>query len=271
MNMARPLLVCLTLASISLAASQDRSDSIMGFSAADAARQRALESKFLVLPSAEKAREWHREFTREPHPAASAENNRLADFVAAQWRAQGWENVTLRRYEVLHSAPRSVSLEMVEPSSYRATLRKTAGLDAISKLQRDSLNRALLQVESNFLDVLGVSVLLGHNFTADEDRKGAPPVVILSHDVWQRRFGGDPQAVGRMLEIDGKPVRIAGVLPPSFESPLGEPDLILPQQARPEAVERADPDAIAGYERLDALPHARYCIDCKQREEDAKK
>jgi predicted permease len=89
------------------------------------------------------------------------------------------------------------------------------------------------RVESNFLDVLGVPVVLGRNFTAEDDRKGAPPVAIISHALWQRRLGGDSQAAGRMLQIDGNPVRIVGVLPPGFESPLAEPDLFMPQQVRP--------------------------------------
>jgi predicted permease len=89
------------------------------------------------------------------------------------------------------------------------------------------------RVEANFFDVLGTRVLLGRNFTLEEDRKGAPPVAIVTHALWQRRFGGDPKAVGKTLQIDGKPVRIVGVLPRGFESPLGEPDLFLTQQVRP--------------------------------------
>lgn len=89
------------------------------------------------------------------------------------------------------------------------------------------------QVEANFLDVLGVPVLLGRNFTAEEDRKGAPQVAIVSHALWKRRLAGDPRPEGRILQIDGKPVRVVGVLPAGFESPLGEPDLFLAQQSRP--------------------------------------
>jgi putative ABC transport system permease protein len=89
------------------------------------------------------------------------------------------------------------------------------------------------RVEANFLDVLGTQLLLGHDFTVEEDRKGAVPVAIITYDLWQRRFGGDPEAVGKALQIDGKSVTIVGVLPSGFESPLGEPDLFLPQQLRP--------------------------------------
>src|SRR5712692_7657303 len=71
---------------------------ILGFSAPHAAAERQLETAFQEIPSPEKAREWHRTFTAEPHPAASERNNQLADFVADEWHKQGWEDVTLRSY-----------------------------------------------------------------------------------------------------------------------------------------------------------------------------
>ncbi len=99
---------------------------ILGFSPPHAAAERQLESTFQSIPSPEKAREWHRTFTAEPHPAASERNNQLADFVADAWRKQGWEDVMLRRYDVLHSRPRSISLEMTEPVHFTASLREDA-------------------------------------------------------------------------------------------------------------------------------------------------
>ncbi len=99
-------------------------DSILGFTPAHAALEHERETWFQSLPSADKAREWHRMFTANPHPAASAENTRLANIIAQQWRKQGWENVTLRRYDVLHSSPRSVTLEMTQPVPYKASLHE---------------------------------------------------------------------------------------------------------------------------------------------------
>jgi N-acetylated-alpha-linked acidic dipeptidase len=99
---------------------------ILGFSPPHAAAEHQLETTFQSIPSPEKAREWHRTFTAEPHPAASDRNNQLADFVTEEWRKQGWEDVTLRRYDVLHSRPRSVSLEMTAPVHFTASLREDA-------------------------------------------------------------------------------------------------------------------------------------------------
>src|SRR6476620_6480241 len=102
----------------------DKNLSILGFTQAGAELERNIEGQFLKIPSAERAREWHRYLTAEPHPAASARNNELAYYIAEQWRQQGWEDVVLRRYELLHSAPREISLEMVAPVQYKATLRE---------------------------------------------------------------------------------------------------------------------------------------------------
>src|SRR5215470_11360299 len=92
---------------------------ILGFTAASAAREWKAEQEFARVPTAERTRQWHRYFTQEPHPAASARNNELASYIAEQWKQQGWEDVVLRKYEVLHSAPRQVSLEMVAPVEYK--------------------------------------------------------------------------------------------------------------------------------------------------------
>jgi putative ABC transport system permease protein len=65
---------------------------------------------------------------------------------------------------------------------------------------------------------LGVSPALGRTFSPDEDRLGAPPVVVISHDLWQRRFAGEP-VLGRGLVVDDVPRTIVGVMPPGFGFP----------------------------------------------------
>ena len=129
--LAAPAIVLATLLlSLALVAQQHQasfrsaSTPILGFTTDHAGAEHKLETEFQLIPSPERARDWHRTFTAEPHPAASERNNQLADFIADEWRKQGWEDVTLRRYDVLHSRPRSVSLEMTAPVHYTATLRE---------------------------------------------------------------------------------------------------------------------------------------------------
>jgi N-acetylated-alpha-linked acidic dipeptidase len=76
------------------------------------------------MASTEQISKFHRYLTSEPHPAGSARNNELAQWVAEQWRQQGLEDVTVHQYDVLNSRPREISLEMVHPGHYRASLRE---------------------------------------------------------------------------------------------------------------------------------------------------
>src|SRR4051812_17808566 len=71
-------------------------------------------------------------------------------------------------------------------------------------------------VSSNYFDVLGVSALRGRTLVASDDQLGAEPVVVISHNTWMTRLGGDPAAIGRVVQLNGKPVRIVGVTPADF-------------------------------------------------------
>ena len=71
-------------------------------------------------------------------------------------------------------------------------------------------------VTGNFLDVLGVRPALGRTLTAAEERPGTPPVALISHGLWQRRFSGAPDAIGATLRLDGRAVQVVGVLPAGF-------------------------------------------------------
>ncbi len=69
---------------------------------------------------------------------------------------------------------------------------------------------------SGLFPLLGVQPVAGRTFMSEEDKPGASPVVMLSHRLWQSRFGSDPAAVGRMLMLDGRGYTLAGVLPATF-------------------------------------------------------
>src|SRR5580700_5324465 len=73
-----------------------------------------------------------------------------------------------------------------------------------------------LQVTAGFFPILGVSAVIGRTFVPEEERPGSDRVVILSHNLWQRRFGGDPSVVGRTVLVEGQPYLVVGVLPGDF-------------------------------------------------------
>ena len=73
-------------------------------------------------------------------------------------------------------------------------------------------------VSGNYFDVLGVKAALGRTFLPEEDQTpGARPVAVLSHGWWQRRFGGDPQIVGRQLTLNGQSFTVVGVAAAGFQ------------------------------------------------------
>jgi predicted permease len=71
---------------------------------------------------------------------------------------------------------------------------------------------------ASLFPILGVPPVVGRTFTAGEERDRAA-VVVLSHRLWQRRFGGATSALGQMLQIDGRPLRVIGVMPERFHFP----------------------------------------------------
>jgi putative ABC transport system permease protein len=75
-------------------------------------------------------------------------------------------------------------------------------------------------MHQNILPLLGARPMLGRNFTPDEDKVNGPAVVILGHTLWQRHFGGDVSVVGRDVQINGRNVRVVGVMPAEFRLPL---------------------------------------------------
>jgi len=72
-------------------------------------------------------------------------------------------------------------------------------------------------VTTNFFQVLGVQPMLGRSFLPEEEKPGAPFTVILSHDLWQRQFGSDPNIINKSLTFNGHQVAVVGVMPPGFE------------------------------------------------------
>ena len=74
-------------------------------------------------------------------------------------------------------------------------------------------------VTANAFDVLGANPFIGRGITEEEDRPNGPPVAILSHRLWQSRYGGDRSVIGRKILLDDVPVEIIGIMPDGFRLP----------------------------------------------------
>jgi predicted permease len=87
------------------------------------------------------------------------------------------------------------------------------------------------RVSAGYFRVLGVSPLVGREFTAEEDRPGGPAVVVLSYRLWQRLFRGDRGAIGQSILLRGEGYQVVGIMPEAFRSPGAPAEVWTP--ARP--------------------------------------
>jgi predicted permease len=84
-----------------------------------------------------------------------------------------------------------------------------------------------VRVSASFLRILGVDPLRGRGFRPEEDAPGGAPVVMIGAELWQRRFAGDLQILGKTITLDATPYRVIGILPPRFQFPFSGVDLWL--------------------------------------------
>ena len=109
---------------------------------------------------------------------------------------------------------------------WRARARRFAEIGAFSgrtpNLRGDAGPERLVGAAAthSLFKVLGVTPALGRTFVAEEDRPGGDTrVVVIGHELWQRRFGGDPRVIAQSVELDGVSHRVIGVMPRGFDFP----------------------------------------------------
>jgi predicted permease len=102
--------------------------------------------------------------------------------------------------------------------------------DLLKRGEPDRVNTGV--VSPNFFDVLGIKPILGRSFVPDDDKPGAPAVLVISYSYWQRKFGGDTAIVGQVFEMNDRPHTVVGVLPNVPHYPQ-ENDVYMPTSACP--------------------------------------
>jgi putative ABC transport system permease protein len=85
-------------------------------------------------------------------------------------------------------------------------------------------------VTVDYLTTLGVKLFAGRAFREEEDRPSGPTVALISYELWQRRFGGDPKLVGQSLTLDDRSYTVIGIFPPGFNMPFAA-DVWVPLQS----------------------------------------
>jgi putative ABC transport system permease protein len=87
-----------------------------------------------------------------------------------------------------------------------------------------------LRVSAGFFEILGVPPVIGRAISERDDIGGAPVTVVLSYGLWQRRFGGALDALGRKIMVNGSSAEVVGVMPPGFAFPTQAADLFIPMR-----------------------------------------
>ena len=143
-------------------------------------------------------------------PLPLPEPDRLIAFEEGA-RGQSWQmSVTHSQFRFFQE--HSTVFEAVAVSTSTGFNLTTA--DAAERLD-------VQRVSKDYFHVLGVAPATGRDFAADEDVEGGPDVAILSHGLWQRRFGGDRGIVGRAITLNGRPFTVIGIMPADFRPPAG--------------------------------------------------
>lgn len=114
---------------------------------------------------------------------------------------------------------------LLEPAAYGGTI---SGVNLFAGGQSQYVEQQ--RVTAGFFHVLGVSPLIGREFTRQEDVPGGPALTLLSYGVWQRVFHGNPSIVGRTVDLKGAPYTVIGIMPRGFRTVDGPADLWTPLQ-----------------------------------------
>jgi putative ABC transport system permease protein len=128
----------------------------------------------------------------------------------------------------MHDTYPAVTFASVSAAKYVALREGSRSLEALGAMTPANLTLtgagepeqvAGSRVSADLFDVMQVPPLHGRWFTAEEDLPNAAPVIVLSHGLWQRRFGSDPHVVGSAITVDGQRATVVGIMPPEFAYP----------------------------------------------------
>jgi putative ABC transport system permease protein len=149
-------------------------------------------------------------------PLPYREPARLVALWEANGRRSGAPN-TIGPANIIRWQERATSFERIAPFyDYRVNLTGGGAPEEI----------VAMAVTPDYFPALGVAPLAGRVFTPDEGPDGRDALAILSFNLWQRRFGGDPSIVGRTVQIDAKPITIIGVMPAEARLFVGRGSLV---------------------------------------------
>lgn len=168
-------------------------------------------------------------------PLPYAEPDRLV-MIWSRNPERGWNRTDMSIPDALDIGSRAASIEALAVIQ-RASVNLTGG-EVPERLEARRVTEAMLPI-------LGVTPLLGRDLSVSDTQPGSPGVVLLTDGFWKRRFGGDPGVVGEVVQLDGEPHTVIGVLPADFVLPEDRPDVLLNLRADPATASRASHSQMA--------------------------
>jgi len=164
----------------------------------------------------------------DDHPSEGTSKGSPADDV--------WQLFSFASYR--HFADHLTSFDGI--AAFRSgETRLNLGVDGGGAGGTDQLASGQL-VSGNFFSLLGVKAALGRTLTSDDDSEAAPAAAVISHGYWKQRLGGESGAVGRVVQLNGTPFTIVGVMPETFFGVRvrKSPDFWLPLRLQPQVEQR---------------------------------
>ncbi|HTD95293.1 MAG TPA: ABC transporter permease [Edaphobacter sp.] len=111
------------------------------------------------------------------------------------------------------------------------SITQEGGVEECDLTEQNPTRLNCASVEGDFLLTMGIAPIRGRNFLPEEDRPNGPMVALISYGLWLTHYNLDAKILDKVIQIDGKPVRVVGVLPKDFEMPrLQAADIVVPRK-----------------------------------------
>jgi putative ABC transport system permease protein len=157
-------------------------------------------------------------------PLPYKDSDRLVT-IYSSLRQPGLEKIVVSAPELADFREQNNSFDQVAAYDFQ-------GVNVTGGDEPERIRAALLS--PNLLPVLGITPVLGRAFAPEEDQPGQSQVAVLGYSIWQRRFAGESNVIGKTIEIDGKSIAVIGVMPIDFRFPDPDTELYLPLIIDPE-------------------------------------
>jgi hypothetical protein len=130
------------------------------------------------------------------------------------------ERLVYLRHSIDGPGGENIVFSVPEILDFRTGAKSFGGIAEYSQMQytlqgdNDAVRMNVGLVTGNYFDVMGLKPVIGRLTQASDDGTGVPPVMVLTHEYWNKRFGADPAIIGKQVKLDGRSVMVIGVVEP---------------------------------------------------------